>query len=85
MIEDRPPVSTEQNAVWWLICHSAATVDFIERNLPIDAMPLEAVIVCDIFWLTRENLRRKLVKSFREVDGASSPRRVRPRYQRVVL
>lgn len=76
-MDDRPPVSTEEQAVWWLVCHSSATADFIQGNHSVDAMPPEAVFCCDIFWLTRESLRRKLVKAFREVETASRPLPVR--------
>ena len=67
------PVSTLEQAVWWLVCHSPATSDFIDANLAVDAMPPEAVFLCDMFWITRENLRVKLVRAFREVNLASRP------------
>lgn len=67
------PVSTLEQAVWWLVCHSLATSDFIEGNHSLDAMPPEAVFLCDMFWLTRENLRAKLVRAFREVNPAPLP------------
>lgn len=70
---DRPPVSTFEQAVWWLVCHSAAVADFVEYNKSLDDMPLEAVLVCDLFWCTREQLRVRLVKAFREVSPAPLP------------
>lgn len=68
-----PPVSTLEQAVWWLVCHSMATSDFIEASLGLDDMPTEAVFLCDMFWITRESLRRKLVTAFREVNCRSLP------------
>lgn len=70
---DRPPVSTYEQAVWWLVCHSRAVSDFIENSLSLDDMPLEAVLVCDLFWVTREQLRVRLCKAFREVSTAPAP------------
>lgn len=75
-----PPVSTLEQAVWWLVCHSTATADFIEGNMSLDAMPIEAVFLCDMYWLTRENLRVKLCRAFREVNPAPLP--VARRYRR---
>lgn len=69
------PVSTVEQAVWWLVCHSTAVADFIEGNMSLDAMPPEAVLVCDMFWLTRVNLHTKLVRAFREINTAPVRRR----------
>lgn len=77
----RAPVSTFDQAVWWLVCHSTPVADFIAHNHGLDAMPLEAVLVCDLFWCTREQLRVRLVKAFREVNLAASPAPLR-RYAR---
>lgn len=75
------PVSTLEQAVWWLVCHSPDCSDFIHANMSTDHMPIEALLVCDIHWLTRENLRRKLVSAFRELDHAASPASARSRYR----
>lgn len=71
---DANPVSTIEQAVWWLVGHSLATADFIDASLSIDDMPLEAVLVCDVFWLTREQLRRKLITAYRDIDVSSRPK-----------
>ena len=65
------PVSTVEQAVWWLVGHSLATADFIDASLSLDDMPVEALLVCDVFWLTPETLRRRLIIVFREVDVSS--------------
>lgn len=77
LAENRNPVATFEQAKWWLICHSPAVVDFIENSLSLDDMPLEAVIVCDIFWLTKEQLRAQLVRALREIDTSPRPVPVR--------
>lgn len=64
----RPPVSTFDQALWWLIGHSPAVVEFIETNGSLDQMPLEAVLVCDLFWVTKDQLRLKLVRALREIS-----------------
>lgn len=74
MAENRPPVSTIDQAVWWLVGHSLATADFIDASLSVDDMPLEACLVCDVFWVTRETLRRKLVAAFWEIDISHRPK-----------
>jgi hypothetical protein len=70
--ETQNPVQTLEQVVWWLVAHSTATSDFIDANHSVDNMPPEAVLVCDLFWLTRENLRQKLVNAFRSL-GAAPP------------
>lgn len=73
LADSRPPVSTFEQAIWWLVGHSQACADFISDHQTIDRMPLEAVLVCDMFWVTKEQLRAKLVRAFREVDVAPAP------------
>ena len=74
MGDNRPPVSTIDQAVWWLVGNSLAIADFIDGELSVDDMPPEACLVCDVFWVTRETLRRKLISAFLEIDTRARPK-----------
>lgn len=68
MARSREPVSTFEQACWWLISNSLATVDFLEHSRSLDDMPIEAVLVTDLFWCSREQLRVELIRCFRQVN-----------------
>ncbi len=67
---DRPPVSSYQEAVWWLVNSYRMALEPLAANEPL---PDAAVLVLDMFWITEGTLRADIRKALSEVVPASLP------------
>lgn len=61
---DRAPVSTYEQAIWWLIGEWVNHPDFLRDDGPL---PPEGRLACDMFWVTERQLRADVIKRWREM------------------
>ncbi len=73
-MRDRAPVSTYDQALWWLIGQWAGN----GQTLVPDELPPEALLVADMFWVTERQLRADLAKHMRETFPTPRVRFGRP-------
>lgn len=76
---ERPPVSTYEQAVMWLV----QAYRLYERPLA-DREPMmpAGLLVCDLFWITEKNLRADLNARYREFAACFEPSRRRGPFAR---
>ena len=73
---NREPVSTYGHALSWLFTHSDVAEWAFDPNAHL---PMEAQLVCDIFWIGHDQLLRDIKKIWNEAAG---PAPVVPAFRR---
>lgn len=72
---NRQPVSTYEQALWWLVSEWVDNFDVIKGDAEL---PPEGRLVCDIFWVTGDVLRRDLRRCWSEMFSDRPTRRGSP-------
>ena len=74
----REPLATYESCVWRLV---ASWDDAFEVTEPGRRLPLEAEIICDLFWVTDAQLRADVRRCWTEIMGGRHSR-FKPRHAR---
>lgn len=72
LADNREPVATYDQALWWLIGQWCANG---ENGVDAGPLPPEAQIVMQIFWQNETQFRRDLAKRMREIALPVAPMR----------
>lgn len=74
-LADREPVSTYEQAVWWLVGEWINNPAFLDDGEPL---PAEGRFACEMFWVSQAQLRKDVRKAWGEVfnEAKTFPRRV---------
>lgn len=73
---DREPISTYEQALWWLIGEWINHPDFLADDA---ALPPEGRLACEIFWVSEAQLKADIKRRWREMFHERPGVRVLPR------
>lgn len=74
LADSRPPVSTYEQAIWWLVQHLPND----QLDFGINGLPLAAHLVADMFWTTHAQVARDFAKAYKTVNPSPlAPHRTR--------
>jgi hypothetical protein len=71
MASDLTSVSTEKEAIYWLIAFSSAAFEWCEQG-GRNPLPEAALLACDCFSCNPKDFAERLLKEYRELSSAAS-------------